>query len=71
MASFVKGVAMPLHCIRSGSQKAACKGREMQVKKEVPAEVAHFSRSLTRAAQQLGRFERQKLGHFTCYFCGR
>lgn len=43
MASFVKGVM-------SRSQKAACKGRKMQVKKEVPAEVAHFSRSLTRAA---------------------
>jgi hypothetical protein len=40
----------------------------MQVKKEVPVEMVHFSRFLPGAAQPLGRFRRQLPGHLGSYW---
>ena len=43
----------------------------MQVKKEVPVEVVHFSRFLLDAAHLLGRFERQLPGHLGSHWAVR
>jgi hypothetical protein len=43
-------------------KKAACKGPKMQVKKELPVEVAHFSRFVGRRTAY-GTFWRPLPGH--------